>query len=286
MEREHVAGATNDSWLVRHEFLVRRLHSLSGLIPVGAYMVIHLLSNASVQNGPGAFQEIVHKIHSLGDLLPVVEWTFIFVPILFHGIFGVVIIAGGLPNTGNYPTASNIRYTMQRATGILAFLFIMWHVFHMHGWIHADWWIDGVAKNLGGAQFKPYNAASSAGVALQGFVVIVAYVIGILSCVFHLANGIWTMGITWGVWTSVAAQRRANWVCSLFGIGLAVVGLSALQGMWAVGQGEKFEQAQEIENRQYRTAVEAGLLKPNEEKRSQPKKHVDVVGASASKPAE
>ena len=27
------------------------------------------------------------------------------------------------------------------------------------------------------------------------------------------ANGLWTMGITWGVWTSPAAQRRANYVC-------------------------------------------------------------------------
>jgi hypothetical protein len=35
------------------------------------------------------------------------------------------------------------------------------------------------------------------------------YAIGILACVFHLANGIWTMGITWGVWTSPAAQSRA-----------------------------------------------------------------------------
>lgn len=273
MEREHVTGTTNDSWLVRHEFLVRRLHSLSGLIPVGAYMVVHLVVNASVQTGPGAFQENVSKIHSLGDLLPVVEWTFIFIPILFHAIFGVVIIAGGLPNTGNYPTASNIRYTLQRATGMLAFLFIMWHVFHMHGWIHADWWIDGVAKNLGGAKFRPYNAASTAGMALQGFVVIVAYVIGVLSCVFHLANGIWTMGITWGVWTSPAAQKRANLVCSAFGIGLAVVGLAALQGMWAVGHGEALEEAKQIEDQQYNAAIDSGLRQLNPHKRSDGDSH-------------
>lgn len=238
-------------------------------------MVVHLLANASVQVGPGTFQENVYTIHSVGPLLPLVEWVFIFGPLIFHAIFGVVIIAGGLPNTGNYPTASNIRYTLQRITGILAFLFIMWHVFHMHGWIHADWWIDSVAKNLGGAQFKPYNAASTAGVALQGFVVISAYVIGVLACVFHLANGIWTMGITWGVWTSPAAQGRANLVCLAFGIGLSVVGLSGLQGMWEVGQEGNLEEAIRLEDQQYKARVESGRLQPNEHKRSQPEGHGD-----------
>ena len=35
--------AAGANYLARHEFLIRRLHSLSGLVPVGAYMVIHLL---------------------------------------------------------------------------------------------------------------------------------------------------------------------------------------------------------------------------------------------------
>jgi len=286
MEREPVASDTQDSWLVRHEFLVRRLHSLSGLIPVGAYMVVHLLVNASVQNGPGTFQEAVYQIHSLGRLLPFVEWTFIFIPILFHAIFGVVIIAGGLPNTGQYPTASNIRYTLQRVTGILAFLFIVWHVFHMHGWIHADWWIDGVAKNLGGAKFRPFNAASSAGLALQSFAVIVGYVIGVLACVFHLANGIWTMGITWGVWTSPAAQRRANWVCTAFGIGLAVVSLAALQGMWASGHGEGLQESLVVEDKQYEAGIDSGRLQANEHKRSGPEERGEVGDEVTARPSD
>ena len=150
-------------WLVRHEFLIRRLHSLSGLIPVGAYLVVHLLVNASVVESPPTFQNNVYQIHSLGSLLPLVEWTFIFIPILFHAIFGVIIVAGGLPNTGQYPYAANVRYTLQRVTGLFAFVFIMLHVFHMHGWFHADIWLDNVVRPLGGGQFRPFNAASTAG---------------------------------------------------------------------------------------------------------------------------
>ena len=82
------------SFFERHEFLIRRLHSASGLVPVGAYMVVHLLTNASVIESPGTFQKSVYAIHSLGSLLPIVEWVFIFIPILFHALYGVAIVAG------------------------------------------------------------------------------------------------------------------------------------------------------------------------------------------------
>ena len=34
------------------------------------------------------------------------------------------------------------------------------------------------------------------------------YPIGILAATFHLANGFWTAGITWGLTVSAGAQRR------------------------------------------------------------------------------
>ena len=83
-------------------------------------MVVHLIVNSSVINGAATFQNNVLNIHKLGALLPLVEWTFIFIPILFHMIFGFVIIAGGMPNPHNYPYAANYRYTLQRATGMIA----------------------------------------------------------------------------------------------------------------------------------------------------------------------
>jgi succinate dehydrogenase / fumarate reductase cytochrome b subunit len=140
----------------------------------------------------------------------------------------------------------------------------------MHGWIHASWWIDGVVRPVGGAKFAPYAAASSAGMALQSMVVVVLYVIGVTACVYHLANGIWTMGITWGVWTSTAAQRKAGWVCSAFGVALLAVGLGALVGMHRVGHGARLEEAIEAEDQMYRARLEAGEVLENPEKRHRP----------------
>jgi len=257
------------SFFTRHEFLIRRLHSASGLVPVGAYMVVHLATNSLVNEGPAAFQKSVYSIHALGGMLPLVEWVFIFIPLLFHSIVGVAIVAGAVPNATHYPYLANRRYNWQRWSGMIAFVFIFWHVFHMHGWFHSEWWLENIAKPFGGYKFRPYNAASSAGEALQSVTYIVFYAVGVLACVFHLANGIWTAGITWGIWVSERAQSRALSVCGIFGILLAVVGLGALGGMWSVGRGEALQKAIEVENKMYEHRLSTGELTPSEHKRSE-----------------
>lgn len=233
-------------FFTRNEFLIRRLHSLSGLIPVGAYMCVHLTTNASTLGGPAMFQKNVDLIHSLGPALPIVEWTFIFLPLLFHAIVGVVIIRSGSPNLSSYQYMGNVRYTLQRVTAWIALFFILYHVFHMHGWFHNKWWLEHVAnEKLGGHRFDPHAATSTTAIALGSPIKTVAYFIGVVACVYHLANGLWTMGITWGVWTTAAAQKRANWICLAFGIALTVVGLSALVGVKTtdVKKAEAYEEA-------------------------------------------
>jgi succinate dehydrogenase / fumarate reductase cytochrome b subunit len=231
----------SDSFLVRHEFLVRRLHSLSGLVPVGAYLVIHLLTNASVLDGADSFQANVDRIHSLGAILPVVEWTFIFIPILFHAIIGFVIIQGGLPNTRSYPYMTNVGYTLQRATGMIAFVFILFHVLQLH-WLGEP--LQRVNPDLFG-QFSAEAATSTTATALSGFVIQGFYLIGVLASVYHLAYGLWTMGITWGAWTSPPAQKRARNVCAVFGVLLAMVGVGALYGFMNVD----IDEAKAVEER-------------------------------------
>ncbi len=212
------------SFFARHQFLIYRLFSLAGLIPVGAFLVVHLLTNASVLAGPGVFQSRVDMIHSLGPLLVPIEWAFIFLPMLFHAVVGFVIIANGLPNVGSYAYVGNVRYTLQRATGMIAFVFIIWHIMQLH-WMGTP---------FGGGRFDPHHATSSAAVALRPLLVSILYAVGILSTVFHFSNGLWTLGITWGLWTSPAAMRRANAVSVAVGLVLGAAGLGALGGMRGV----------------------------------------------------
>lgn len=261
------------SFLVRHEFLIRRLHSLSGLVPIGAYMCVHLLTNASLLNGPGRFQANVNLIHNLGPALPLVEWLFIFIPLIFHAVAGVWIATSGHSNTQQYPFTANRRYSWQRLTGYLAFVFIFTHVFHLHGWFHAEWWLKSVAEPLGMARFRPYNAASTLASALSGTAWPIFYAAGVLACCYHLANGVWTAGITWGAWISPAAQRRATVACSVFGVLLSFVGLSSL---WAAKTTD-IEKAIQIEDATYRMRLESGEINDEPHKRSGAHPHSETA---------
>lgn len=238
-------------------------------------MVVHLTANASIWNGAGTYQQAVNQIHSLGALLPVVEWAFIFLPILFHGIYGIAIIRDGLPNNSSYPTSSNIRYTLQRASGLIAFLFIAWHVFHMHGWIHTETWREFIQPL--GAQFAPFNAATTATAAMQqSFLVRGAYLVGILACVFHLANGVWTMGITWGLWTTPEAQQRGNVVAAGVGVLVTVIGVAAWAGfaLKTKVDSEEFRAMRQVEDKILESRLENGLVseKDAEHKRAPERK--------------
>jgi succinate dehydrogenase / fumarate reductase cytochrome b subunit len=222
----------------------------------------------------------VYQIHSLESLLPIVEWLFVLLPILFHAILGVVIIRSGQANTSMYPYAANIRYTLQRATGIIAFAFILWHVFHMHGWFHFEAWNEHVVRPLHGYQFKPFNAASTLGLAMSNVVVLVLYAIGVLSCVYHLANGLWTMGITWGLWTSVGAQQRASQLCAGLGVALALLAAGVLYGVATVD----IPAAKETEDRMYESMIESKEIRPNPEKRAEAAAESSVRGATWERP--
>ena len=121
----------------RHEFLIRRLHSLTGLVPVGG------VPGRPFANQRGDFGHRRHLPAAGGPdpqpgtyTLEVVEWLFIFLPILFHGIIGMIIVARGKRNVAIYPYRENIRYTLQRWTGVITFAFILWHVFQTRGWIN------------------------------------------------------------------------------------------------------------------------------------------------------
>lgn len=259
---------TNPSFFLRHEFAIRRFHSLIGIVPLGLYMVIHLTTNASLMNSPETFQRAVYMIHSAGKALPLIEWGGIFIPLLFHGILGVWIAKNAKLNTSHYRFASNRRYAWQRYTGIVALVYLFFHILHLHGWFHFGPYLE-VIRPLQFAAFKPYNAASTLVESMNqwgGFVWPAFYLVGMMCCVYHLANGLWTAGITWGLWITPAAQKRASKVSVVFGAVLSVIALSAWWAAVAPGP-EEAAQYREIENRMYDANLESGVISDMPEKR-------------------
>lgn len=230
---EHVVDRQSDSTASgdKYYFLIRRLHSLTGLVPLGAFLFLHLCANATILapgDVPGSeFQRSVDSIHALGPLLIPVEIVGIFIPLAFHTLLGFQIMFSGSPNAQQYRYGSNIRFTLQRVTAVIAFFFILYHLWQLH-------WLG---EFFGGGRFHAHDelnnptAAVTTAIQIQSAPwVALVYAVGVLSVVYHLANGIWTSLITWGITIRPRSQKASGWVCAAIGVVLAVVGLGAIRG--------------------------------------------------------
>jgi succinate dehydrogenase / fumarate reductase cytochrome b subunit len=133
-------------------------------------------------------------------------------------------------NTTKYNYGGNVRYTLQRWTAVFLLLFIVYHVGTLHKWgfslIGLTDAPDFNPKNMAyqttaGAIKTPYSSMA------LNVLVMVFYLLGIWSAVFHFANGLWTSAIAWGLTVTRTSQRRWGHVCLTFGIILLVVGTTA-----------------------------------------------------------
>ncbi|HVT87347.1 MAG TPA: hypothetical protein VHD56_00715 [Tepidisphaeraceae bacterium] len=201
----------------RNHFLLRRLHSLTGII-FGGYLVVHLIVNATIAQGGNVYQAQVDKIHDL-PFLVAIEWTFIFLPIIFHTIYGIWITLTGQPNVVNYPYGKNFFYLAQRVSALIIVLFMLFHVLSLK---------YGLFGNS--LSFNHHQALRTIGVHMHTSPILafVVYPLGILASCYHLANGFWTAAITWGLTISKGSQRRWGYACAgLFAVTF-IAGMVAL----------------------------------------------------------
>jgi succinate dehydrogenase / fumarate reductase, cytochrome b subunit len=197
-------------------FIWRKLHSLLGIIPIGAFLIEHLVSNFEAVKGPVAYGQQVYFLNHL-PLVRVLEWTFIFIPIAYHGLYGFYIWFRGKANVVYYPWAGNWLYVAQRYTGIIAFFYIGQHVWR---------------QRFSGIDLPEHPAAAFAKVQheLQNPWMLAVYVIAMLAICFHFAYGVWLFAAKWGITPGETARRRFGWVCVAGGALLAAMGLASI---WA-----------------------------------------------------
>lgn len=198
-------------------FVLRRLHSLLGLLPVGAFLIFHLWENSQSRFGAEHYNEQVVAALKGMNYLPLMEIFVIALPLLFHAGYGLVITAQMRAELARYSYARNRLYWMQRISGIGILLFLLLHV----GMTRiAGFWDPSVGDDL----FAHMQAMLS-----QPWM-LALYLVGLLLSVFHLANGLASMAIVWGLTTSVRAQALFGWVCVAIGLLLATMGIHGLMG--------------------------------------------------------
>jgi succinate dehydrogenase / fumarate reductase cytochrome b subunit len=196
----------------RRDFLLRRLHSLSGIVPIGFYMIFHVyLANASILAGPKAFNWVAETLETTPRfMLLFLEIFALWLPIGFHGIYGLVRVQSGQPNFTTYGYTRNVFYSLQRYTGVIAFGFLAFHMYTTRFYNY----FFGV----------PINYETMHGW-ISNPIVFAVYLVGVLSAVFHLTNGVSTFCITWGITVGVRAQRAVQTACTVLFIAMGATGL-------------------------------------------------------------
>lgn len=196
-------------------FWLRRLHSLTGIIPVGAFLFEHILvSNATAISGPAAYARQVSFLANL-PLVFFLELFGIWIPIAYHALYGFYIWYRGDSNMSAYPWRGNWMYTAQRWTGGIAFVYIVWHTWTMRFTgidLHAD----------------PMASFGKVAAEVTHPLLMAFYVVGLIAASWHFAYGIWLFCAKWGIVVGDLAQKRLLRLCLAFFLLLSVVGLVSL----------------------------------------------------------
>jgi succinate dehydrogenase / fumarate reductase, cytochrome b subunit len=197
-------------------FLLRRLHSLSGVIPIGAFLLEHFISNAKAFRGPLAYGKQVEFLNSLPGVF-LLELFFIWIPILYHALYGIYIWYRGESNVADYPWAGNWLYTSQRWTGIIAFIYIAQHTYALR--------FTGVRLAT-----DPMQSFAKVQAEFQHPWMIVFYAIGIIAASWHFSYGLWLFAAKWGITTGEKARRRFGYLCLALALGLISIGAASMYG--------------------------------------------------------
>jgi len=197
-----------------NSFLLRKLHSLSGIVPIGAFLIEHLISNVEALHGPAAYAAQVKFLNSL-PLVRFLEWGLIFLPLAYHALYGLFITFRGRQNVNVYPWAGNWMYLTQRVTGLIAFAYIIQHVWRQR--------FSGISlPEHPGAAFHKVQ------VELSNPWMLAIYAIAMVATCWHFAYGVWLFAAKWGITPGDKARRNFGYVCTALGVVLVAIGLSSL----------------------------------------------------------
>jgi succinate dehydrogenase / fumarate reductase cytochrome b subunit len=192
-------------------FILKKLHSLSGVVPIAGFLIFHLYENSHSVAGQQAFNDTVAQIRSM-PYLAFLEIGLI-TPIIFHALLGIYIARTAKMNVASYGFRANWMYWFQRASGYLLLLFIAYHLYATR---FAGIASDQMFQYLSGEYARP--------------LVFIFYLAGIVAAAFHMANGLWGFTYSWGLVTGQKSQDIVWKACMGLGVVVALIGINALLG--------------------------------------------------------
>lgn len=201
-------------------FLLRKLHQVTGIVPLGMFYFVHIYTNLTAMNGPKIFNDHVQDIHDIPFLL-FIEVFGIFLPLAYHSIYGVLISGEAKVNVLSYPYARNWFYLFQRITGIFLFFFLLFHLLNFRFGL-----IPGL--NMTPVAGHAQEAFSIVSTEFRTTWIVVVYILGVLATAWHLGYGIFLFAVDWGVVIGERAQRLTIKAALALAVLLGLVGVNAV----------------------------------------------------------
>ena len=208
---------------MRESYFWHKMHSLTGVVPTGFYMLQHLTLNSFTIASPEKFNSVIDFFEGVPKhLLLALEILVLWIPILFHAIYGLFIVGRGNPSnyfTTKFKFSQNLMYSLQRWSGIYLFLFLIYHVI-----------TTTVAKYVQGSAEVIKYAAWQEKLTANGHIVFILYLLGILAASYHLAYGVWNFCIRWGITINEKSQLAVQKFSFVMFIAVTLLGWGALAG--------------------------------------------------------
>ena len=201
-------------------FILRRIHSLTGVVPVGLFLVYHLYLQLYLHYGAEIYNNEVNSFYDS----PLATWALVivvYIPLIFHSLLGVLLVFENKVQP-SYTYFSHLLYLLQRISGIGVLLFIIAHVWNakLGPWIAGTW----------GTHFE--HLSSGFADPETGMLTKTVYLLGVFGAVFHFANGLNTFCITWGIALTPTSQKRVRSFSILVFIILTASAFYALAAIW------------------------------------------------------
>ena len=198
-------------------FLLRKLHSLSGVIPVGVFLLEHFWTNTRAMQGRTSYDRV-----DLGavSFLWVVEFFGILLPLAFHALFGLYLAFAGKVQAPSYPYKSAWIPALSRLSAMVAFAFIAYHV-----------WEFRLAKSFYAMRSEAFYSTLVAELSSTTMgipIVAILYLVGVAAVVFHFAAGLWGFAFSWGFTPSEQSQRRSGYAVGALGVILFLLGTQSV----------------------------------------------------------
>jgi succinate dehydrogenase / fumarate reductase cytochrome b subunit len=204
---------------VAGRFLAGRLGSLFAILPLGVWTLHHLWNNLAAFDSGRAWQEAVTGHPS--EASRIITAVVVLVPLLWHTVWGMARIGRSRPKV-NEGFFSNLRYLVQRLSAVGLLFFLGAHLWL--AWIQPRF-VEGHAETFADLSREMAHHAPT----------LVVYILGVLGIAYHLANGIWSFCMGWGI---TVGKTALDWMervaLALFVIFLAL-GWAAVYGLYRAG---------------------------------------------------